>query len=144
MRIRKVVAYVTRTGANGKPELLVFDHRDFPEAGTQVVAGSIDDGELPEVAAIREVEEESGVLGCRILSRLAVYDWEHPVSHNTHERHVYHLAAPAETQEEWTWIETDGGRVPEDRGIVFLFRWVPLDEEIDLAGHQGDWLHLLR
>lgn len=124
--------------------MLVFDHRVFPDAGTQVIAGSIDAGELPEVAVIREVEEESGLMGCRIVSKLAVYDWKHPTSHNTHERHVYHLAAPPETQEKWTWIETDGGRVQDDKGYVFLFRWVPLDGEIELAGQQGDWLHLLR
>jgi len=34
---RRVLAYVTRE-RNGRTELLVFDHRDDPGAGTQVPA----------------------------------------------------------------------------------------------------------
>ena len=46
----KVLAYVTRL-RNGDVELLVFDHRDAPEAGIQVPAGTIEPGESPDVAA---------------------------------------------------------------------------------------------
>jgi 8-oxo-dGTP pyrophosphatase MutT (NUDIX family) len=53
---QRVVVYVERDDA-----LLVFDHRDFPEAGTQVPAGGVEPGERLIEAAIREVEEETGV-----------------------------------------------------------------------------------
>ncbi|MBC9711905.1 hypothetical protein H9Y04_04885 [Streptomyces sp. TRM66268-LWL] len=36
----RVAAYVTRTRPAG-PELLVFDHRDHPGAGTQIPAGGV-------------------------------------------------------------------------------------------------------
>jgi 8-oxo-dGTP diphosphatase len=143
MRYTKVVAYITRAGKHDRPELLVFDHRDYPEAGTQVPAGTVDQGESVEDALHREIEEETGLRGCERIAKLAVYDWEHPVSHNTHERHIYHLAAPEGTADQWTWIETSGGLVPEHEGYVFLFRWVPLDGDIALAGEQGDYLHLI-
>ena len=144
MRITKVLAYITRLAATGKRELLVFDHRDDPDAGTQVPAGTVDEGESIEDALHREIEEETGLQGCIIASKLAVYDWQHPISGNTHERHVYHLAAPEGTSDTWAWIETDGGQKPEHEGYLFLFRWVPLDEEMDLAGNQGAFLHLIR
>ena len=56
----KVLAYVVRPGETG-PELLVFDHVGIPEAGTQVPAGTVDPGERPEQALVREVLEETGV-----------------------------------------------------------------------------------
>jgi 8-oxo-dGTP pyrophosphatase MutT (NUDIX family) len=37
-----------------------FDHRDHPEAGTQVPAGRVHEGESLIDAAIREILEETG------------------------------------------------------------------------------------
>jgi len=121
-KVTKVLAYVTRDSAAGSRELLVFDHRDFPEAGIQVPAGTVNAGELPEVAVTREVEEETGIAGCRLLAKLGVYDWFNPYTGQVNERHVFHLAAPAGTKDSWSWVETDGGRVPELEGYVFLLR----------------------
>jgi 8-oxo-dGTP pyrophosphatase MutT (NUDIX family) len=50
-------------------DLLVFEHRDFPEAGTQVPAGTVDRGEAPARTVVREVLEETGVRG-RIVVEL--------------------------------------------------------------------------
>jgi 8-oxo-dGTP pyrophosphatase MutT (NUDIX family) len=145
MRYTKVLAYITRTGSAGAPELLVFDHDQllYPDAGTQVPAGTVDQGETIEQALLREIEEETGLRGCEIVTRLAVYEWEHPDTHNTHERHVYHVRAPEITPDRWTWVETSGGAVPEHEGYEYFFRWLPLSEPIDLAGNQGDYLHML-
>lgn len=55
-RRQRVVVYVERDDG-----LLVFDHRDHPDAGTQVPAGGVDPGEAVTDAAIREVREETGV-----------------------------------------------------------------------------------
>lgn len=63
----KVLAYVTQND-----RLLVFVHRHSPEAGLQVPAGTIRDGEAPEVAVIREAAEETGVPDLRIRARLGV------------------------------------------------------------------------
>jgi 8-oxo-dGTP pyrophosphatase MutT (NUDIX family) len=144
LRLSKVVAYITRISAQGGTELLVFDHRDFPEAGTQVPAGTVEEGEAIEAALAREVEEETGLAGCSVVREIAVYDWVHPDTHNTHERHVFHMLAPVSTPDVWTWIETSGGVVPESEGYVFVYRWMPLDQLIDLAGNQGDYLDAIR
>jgi len=50
--IQKVLAYVT-----WGDKLLVFSHPDFPEAGIQVPAGTIEPGEEPEAAVLREAFE---------------------------------------------------------------------------------------
>ncbi len=55
---QKVVCYVVHDD-----HLLVFTHDDVPLqlAGVQVPAGSIEPGEGPEHAAVREVFEETGL-----------------------------------------------------------------------------------
>jgi 8-oxo-dGTP pyrophosphatase MutT (NUDIX family) len=91
-RVRKVLCYVARNG-----RLLVFRHRDYPDAGVQVPAGTLRDGEDPESGAIRETEEETGRRGFRIVAKLGVYDHGFRESfkgvdrHELHERHVFHL-----------------------------------------------------
>ncbi len=55
----KVTAFVTRRSPlTGAHELLVFRH---PDAGIQLPAGSVDPDERMEVAALREVVEETGL-----------------------------------------------------------------------------------
>lgn len=62
MRIKsKVISYFFRMN-NGELELLVFDHRDFPNAGTQVIGGTLEVGESMKSSMIREIHEESGIL----------------------------------------------------------------------------------
>lgn len=139
----KVVAYVTRNIGSGG-ELLVFTHRDYPEAGLQVPAGTVEEGEGIEAALLREVEEESGLTSLKISRKLGVYNWVHPTNGRLHVRHVFHLTAPYETPEQWQWVETSGGEVSELEGYVFCFRWVSLADEIELAGSQGDYLDGIR
>jgi 8-oxo-dGTP pyrophosphatase MutT (NUDIX family) len=140
-RIHKVLAYVTRTHA-GRRQLLVFDHRDFPEAGRQVPAGTVEPGEAPEAALVREVEEESGLSGLEVVARLAVAEEpEWGVM-----RHVYHLVAPDDLPDRWEWLTNDyhdEEHRARDERLVFLFYWLDLTEAIELAAGQGRWLAAL-
>ena len=54
----KVFAYITN-----RQWLLLFTHLNAPEAGIQVPAGTIEAGESPEEAVLREVFEETGLSG---------------------------------------------------------------------------------
>ena len=57
MRVRRrVYAYVT----NGR-RLLVFRQPESPEAGIQVRGGTVEAGERPKDAVMREAGEETGV-----------------------------------------------------------------------------------
>lgn len=53
---RKVLAYITYND-----KLLVFTHRDAPEAGVQVPGGTVEPDESIEDALYREIAEESGI-----------------------------------------------------------------------------------
>src|SRR4051794_23241305 len=105
MRLTKVIAYIVRE-VEGKRFLLVFTHRDFPEAGLQVPAGTVEDGEAIEAGLRREVAEETGLHDFQVTREIATYEWQHPTSGNLHERHVFQLSVPSDMPEAWEWIET--------------------------------------
>ena len=136
----KVLAYVTRG-----EELLVFRHRDFPDAGLQVPAGTIEVGEDPQDAALREVREESGLTDVRVVGFLGRYLHNAaPHKDETHDRHVYHLELTGSAEQSWLHYEYETD--PSDGGppIAFSFFWMSLrDPELRLAGGQGDLLHKL-
>lgn len=131
-RIGKVLCYVVRDG-----RLLVFRHRDHPDAGVQVPAGTLHDGEAPEAGAIRETEEETGHRGFRIVAKLGVYEHEFRDTfagverHELHERHVFHLEPPADLPESWSHLAEEG-----DGDFWFEFTWVPYGTDLVLAGDQ--------
>jgi len=128
----KVLAYITR---NENAQLLVFDHQDFPEAGAQVPAGTVEDGEAVDVALWREVEEESGLKReqLQLAQKLAeVESQEWPTV-----RHVFHLVARENLPETWTHHVHGAG---EDKGLVFVYHWETLPLKIELTNNQGQWL----
>jgi 8-oxo-dGTP pyrophosphatase MutT (NUDIX family) len=66
----KVTAFVVRTTPHGT-ELLLFEH---PHAGVQLPAGTIELGETPEAAALREAREETGLSAFTGLESLGARD----------------------------------------------------------------------
>jgi 8-oxo-dGTP pyrophosphatase MutT (NUDIX family) len=136
----RVAAYVLRATATG-PELLVFDHVDFPEAGTQVPAGGLEPGETPVAAALREVAEETGLTGVRPVGELGVSAHPHPVTGQPRRTTYVQLSAGAVPAGEWTHRVAGGG---EDGGLRFACRFVPLPLTGGLDDHQDEFLDRLR
>ena len=64
--VEKVTAFVTRDTGSGY-DLLVFQH---PNAGVQLPAGTVEMGESPNQAVLREVEEESSLRSVKIKRKL--------------------------------------------------------------------------
>ncbi|HVX84392.1 MAG TPA: phosphoribosylglycinamide formyltransferase [Phycisphaerae bacterium] len=135
--LRKVVAYITRTAPGGGREMLVFEHVHVPEAGTQVVQGTLHHGEDAEAGVLREAREETGLEGLRVVRKLGVFWWRNVEWGCWFERHVYELAAGADVAETWEHYETDGGRIGESVEKLFRFRWAGVEEAGKLAGGQG-------
>jgi ADP-ribose pyrophosphatase YjhB (NUDIX family) len=136
----KVVAYITKD-----TKLLVFDHADFPEAGTQVPAGTIEDGETPTFAVMREVVEETGLnkLYLRDFLGMQTLVLEKPEGKMAINRHYYHFEVPDDVPDTWAHYETK----PSDGAldlILFNFRWIDFSKDnIILAGKQDFFLRLL-
>jgi len=133
----KVIAYITRQ-RDGRTQLLVFDHRHHPEAGRQVPAGTVEDGEPVEAALFRELYEESGLKTVRLVRKLAQFEeagWNQV-------RHVFHLIAPDDAPEDPPdrWSHVVGGR-GEDSGMVFEYYWLNNEPDLRLAGNQHRWLN---
>ncbi|HLN64387.1 MAG TPA: NUDIX domain-containing protein [Symbiobacteriaceae bacterium] len=137
---QKVVAYITRE-RDGQTEVLVFDHKDFPDAGTQVPAGTVDPGETPEQTVLREAFEEAGVTDLQINRFLGVFPFVAEARQELHQRHVYHLTTPEPLPDRWEHTVSSG---TEDKGLRFAYYWLPIAQAARvLSGSQGDYLDLL-
>lgn len=121
-RVPKVVGYVVHDDC-----LLVFTHDDVPieVAGVQVPAGTIESGEHPADAVVREVWEETGI-ATRVVADLGVdyYDvW--PSKAELHERHFFLLEPrDRDVPERWAAGESDpSGGGPRQSWTCW---WMPL------------------
>lgn len=75
--IQKVTALITRDTPTGR-HLLIFRR---PDDGTiQVPAGTVEEGEPPDDAVLRETAEETGLTAVRVIAKLGVETT--PLNHN--------------------------------------------------------------
>jgi ADP-ribose pyrophosphatase YjhB (NUDIX family) len=130
---KRVVGYVTR-----RRDLLVFEH-----AGVlQVPAGRIDHDETLEDGLLREVEEETGVTGLRIVGVLADADEvDRLYGVLAHRSWAFHAVVEEASPDAWAHPVTGTGM---DAGMVFPCSWVPLDDRPLLWGKQDPLAERLR
>ncbi len=132
-RTRKVVAYVLRDR-----DLLVFTQPRSPEAGLQVPAGTVREGEEAAAAALREVEEETGLSDVELVRPLGVqeYDMAAYGRDEIRERHVFELRVEGDLPSVWTHYEEHDGLAPP---TPFEFSWRPLEPGLitELEAGQG-------
>jgi len=107
--------------APGELQVLAFRH---PLAGHQFVKGSIEPGETPEAAAVRELAEECGL----VLPDSPEFLATRPIGE---ARAIWEFFAfPTNgLAERWDHHTEDGG------GLIFSFFWHPLDESPDDRWH---------
>ena len=139
MTVEKVVAYIAR-----EDELLVFLHVDdrdpVLESGLQVPAGTVEPGEEPAEAVLREAAEETGLGGLEILRYLGSDEprWPGALSQR---RHFFQLSV-ADAPEVWEHVERDGGDGP---ARPFRLFWMSVDKAAPLlAAGQGLFAALIR
>jgi len=140
MEISKVVIYITH-----QDKLLVFRHTQFPEAGIQVPAGTIEVGESIDHAAIREAEEETGLTDLMLVGYLGeeLLDLSDTEFAAMMRRYFFHMVVTVEPQQTWIHYEydpSDGSPAP----IEFEFFWVRFPDAVPkLTGEQDAFLDKL-
>ncbi|MGA0612033.1 NUDIX hydrolase [Caldimonas sp. KR1-144] len=109
--------------ASAHTELLAFRH---PLAGLQLVKGSIEPGESPAHAALRELCEESGLVATHVSRDLG--PWASGFDGQVWSFQRCEVSDPL--ADRWSHRTLDGG------GLVFEFFWHPLHAEPDAAWHE--------
>jgi 8-oxo-dGTP diphosphatase len=137
LTVHKVVAYVVAAD-----KLLVLVHPHHPEAGLQVPAGTIETGESADMAVLRELGEETGLIDFGKPECLgdASFDMTAFGRCEIHHRHFFRVPFNGNTPARWQHTETsDGNAQPE----LFELFWVSLSSHPDLIAEQGAFLHAL-
>ena len=134
---RRVEAYLTRTLADGRRALLVFD---CPVGcGLECPGGGIDDGEEPAVAILREIHEETGLTAVRIVAELGATAGEFGPG-EPEPTTWFHAELVGDAPDAWTHVVHGGGG---DEGFVHPLRWEPLPLVVALAPGHDVLLHLV-
>lgn len=104
-------------------EIMAFKH---PLAGLQLVKGTIEPGELPAQAALRELLEEAGIQAS-VISHLG----NQKISVTGQLWHFYRCNTSDALPDQWQFFTHDNG------GHWFKFFWNPL---VINRSQQTDWL----
>ena len=121
LKKKKVICYLLRKN-NNDSEILVFDHRDYPDAGTQVVGGTVEDGENLLATMVREIYEEAGIrIKLEDLKKIGNTEYLRKDRHEVNERTYFLLENQSHLPDYWEHIVKSDG---EDNGMVFCFYWI--------------------
>ena len=134
----RVFTYITQGS-----RLLVIEYVDHSYADRQIPGGTIEPGESPEQAALREATEETGLSGLKIVSFLgsSIRNLRSIGRNETITAWYFHLCTDDVTPERWRHTEVDSheGTGP----ILFELSWVPLDAIPTLGGIDNEMLREL-
>jgi 8-oxo-dGTP pyrophosphatase MutT (NUDIX family) len=155
--IEKVTAFVTRDTGQGH-DLLLFEH---PHAGIQIPAGTVEPGETPEDAALREVAEETGLGPLAVHCYLGCVEEKLPAGQRIIAEPTRVYARPDRASFDWAYIRAgiavavrrrasgfsqityqEFDRVPEPQYVTLrITGWVP-DETLADTRRRHFW-HLV-
>lgn len=146
--VEKVTAFITR-GAKDERELLLIEH---PNAGIQIPAGTVEDGETPGEAVIREAAEETGLTSLSIRRYLGCTEDKLPEDQRIIAEPTRVYARPDATSFDWAYLRRGisvtlnrrmGGfsqvtyeefdRIPDPQYVTICINgWVPDDALSDV------------
>lgn len=116
--LEKVTAFITRHHA-GREELLLFHH---PNAGIQIPAGTVEMGEDPATAVLREAREESA------LSRFSA------------PRLLADLAEPASPQQAFIFEAAQVSALPDE--VSLNWACLPRGIQVQIEREDGDFVQV--
>jgi 8-oxo-dGTP pyrophosphatase MutT (NUDIX family) len=132
--IEKACACVVQRG-----RVLVFRH-PLASAGVQLPKGTLEPGESPVDAVVRELAEESGLrlsVNPQLIAEMKFTGSTsklYPDRAPTQQRwFIFRFDAVAPLPEQWSHTATGS---PEEHGLVFDYFWHPLAESF-AAAHRG-------
>ena len=126
---QRVFTYITRGD-----QLLILEYVDGRYLEPQVPGGTIELGELPAQAALREAQEETGLTALQLVKFLGSFerDLTDIGRDETIVAWFFHLQTYEVTPETWQHFECDSS---EGLGpIEFSVSWVPLNNLPKLGG----------
>ncbi|SEA57855.1 NUDIX domain-containing protein [Mycobacterium sp. 283mftsu] len=112
----------------------------MPEAGVQIPAGGVRTGETPEQAVLREVGEETGLVGLRLRAQLQTENKPHPVTGQLRMTTFFVIDVPHQTPDAWSHSVLG---LDADAGMTFNCRFVALPLQRPLADDQDAGLGLI-
>ncbi|HUH36767.1 MAG TPA: NUDIX domain-containing protein [Spongiibacteraceae bacterium] len=125
----RVFTYITQG-----PKLLVLDYVDGSYVEPQIPGGTIEPGESPAQAALREAREETGLSGLKVVSFLGSFisDLRAIGRNETIKAWFFHLEAAGPTPQRWRHAESDphDGSAP----VYIELYWVPMESIPKLGG----------
>lgn len=134
MHVQKACAYITRNDS----ELLVFEGPGHE--GLQIPKGTVEPGEDPREAVVREIIEESGLATVESLRHLITDVWKRRESPPKRYVRNFYEVSVYESRDSWSHTVTGTG---EERGATFEYSWVDLPCEAEFALDLDDYLHTL-
>ena len=120
---KRVFTYITRAD-----QLLVLEYADGRYLLPQIPGGTVEKGELPEQAALREAQEETGLTALQLVKCLGCFERDliDIGRDETIMAWFYHLQTDELTPDTWQHFERDPSE--GDEPIEFVVSWVPLAE----------------
>ena len=125
----RAFTYITRG-----QDLLLLDHVGHPELKPQIPGGTIENGEQPDAAALREAYEETGLKQLDVVRMLGTF--ERDLSDLGRKEVIvawyFHLTTNCATPPRWRHFEKDPS--DGDGPIEFELYWAPLKSLPKLGG----------
>lgn len=131
--LEKAYGYITREH-EGHVQVLVFE-QNREGAGIQIPKGTVEEGETPQEAIIREMFEETGLTDLVVQDLIAQDYFEH-YSGALHKRYFFHLTTTTQYN---SWQHSPTGE--NETSLLFNFYWIGDIHEVNLAKGHGDYLY---
>lgn len=136
--VPKVFAYILSRG-----RLLTLECPGDIYNGMQVPAGTVEPGESPVAAVLREAEEETGLAGLEIVSFLGrrQRDMQDYGLQELHDRHFFELRFPGVTEDAWSHIDRNARGGPKRFNLAWR---TTAEAQRQLVADHDALMHVLR